>query len=172
MASVLRQRKPHDKNTGNISEDDDSGKKTIYEPSMITRAEEKVKVEPTFQLAWTEGLNELQSWRSLITGKHAALVVGVFSKSPSRLTTPSRLSPSAGGFMACLLLVARPPKDLAVLLEDLDLPSFPLDFPSLGPDVDWKHLFAQNSPLVPWVRASLRVKGKPDFASEHRTREL
>jgi hypothetical protein len=65
--------------------------------------------------------------------------------------------------VACLFLVAKPPKDLAVLLEDFDLPSFPLDLSSLGPDVDWKHLFAQNSPLVPWVRASLRVKEKPDF---------
>ena len=56
--------------------------------------------------------------------------------------------------MACLLLVAKPPKDLSVLLEDFDIPSFPLDLSSIGVDVDWKQLFAQNSPLVPWVRAS------------------
>lgn len=44
MASALRQRKPHDKNIKNISEDDEFGKKTTYEPSIIVRAKERVKV--------------------------------------------------------------------------------------------------------------------------------
>ena len=44
MASALRQRKPHDKNIRNTSEVDEFGKEIISEPSMIMRAEEKVKV--------------------------------------------------------------------------------------------------------------------------------
>src|SRR5258708_25437084 len=98
-----------------------------------------------------------QSWRSLVTGRHAALIIGILSRSFSCLTTRFEAELRAGGFMACLLLVAKPPRDLAVLLEDIDLPSFPFDLSSLGPDVDCKDLFSQNSPLVPLVLASLPV---------------
>ena len=44
MASDLRQRKPHDKNIRNTSEDDEFEKEITHEPPMIVRAEEKVKV--------------------------------------------------------------------------------------------------------------------------------
>jgi len=44
MASPLRQRKPHDKNIRNISEDDKFRNGITHEPSMMVRAEEKVKV--------------------------------------------------------------------------------------------------------------------------------
>ena len=92
MASALRQRKPHDKNIRNISEDDEFGKKTTYEPSIIVRAEERVKVGLPMSCRRTRDTNELQSWRSLITGKRAALIVGILSKSSSCLATRSKLS--------------------------------------------------------------------------------